>query len=212
MLTNSVKLDLEIQAQKNRGILVVVSGPSAGVGKDAVVNKLKEKYGFSKITTLTTRPKREGERDGVDYHFVSFDEFERKRNENYFLEYEKYLDNYYGTPKHEVLDSVSQGKDVLLRIDVRGAKSVKKAIPASVLIYIAAPSFDTLKLRLEKRKDKSESIEKKLQIAIWEVEQFEGFDYLVVNQQDKLDDTVELVHNIIEAERRRVKKPLIPLH
>lgn len=206
MLTNSVKLDLEIQAQKNRGVLVVVSGPSAGVGKDAVVNKLKEKYGFSKITTLTTRPMREGEQEGVDYYFVSQDEFEKKKNEDYFLEWEKYLDNFYGTPKQEVLDNVSQGKDVILRIDVRGAKSVKKIIPSAVLIYIAAPSFDILKLRLEKRKDKSESIEQKLQAAAWEVEQFDGFDYLVVNEQDRLDDTVELVHNIIEAERRRVKK------
>jgi guanylate kinase len=206
MLTNSVKLDLEIQAQKNRGVLAVVSGPSAGVGKDAVVNKLKEKYGFSKITTYTTRAKREGEVEGTDYHFVSFDDFEKKKKQDFFLEWEKYLENYYGTPKDEVLKTVASGKDVLLRIDVRGAKSVKKVIPQAVLIYIAAPSFDTLKLRLEKRKDQSESIEKKLQIAIWEVEQFDGFDYLVVNEQDRLDDTAELVHKIIEAERRKVKK------
>lgn len=199
------KLDEEIQAQKNRGVLAVVSGPSAGVGKDAVVNTLKKKYGFAKITTYTTRERRPGEQNGVDYFFVTPQEFEQKIKQGFFLEWEKYLENFYGTPKQTVLDSIQNGQDVLLRIDVRGAKSIKNAIPRAVLLYIAAPTFQTLKKRLEKRKDPSESIEKKLQAAAWEVEQFEGFDYLIVNEDDQLEKTAEIVKMTIESERRRVK-------
>ena len=199
------KLDAQIAAQKKRGILIVVSGPSAGVGKDTVVNSLVGKYNFAKITTYTTRPKRPSETEGFDYHFILKGEFEEKINEGFFLEHEKYLDNFYGTPKQEILETIKNGKDVLLRIDVRGAKSVKKAVQGAVLVYIAAPSFAILKERLVKRKDPSESIEKKLQVALWEVEQFDGFDYLVVNEQDRLEDTVEQLRMIIEAEKRRVR-------
>lgn len=205
MLQPRTKLDLEIENQKKRGILAVVSGPSAGVGKDAIVNRLREKYAFDKITTFTSRPKRPGEKEGFDYHFIAREDFEQKINQGFFLEWEKYLDNFYGTPKKKALEKIKKGIDVLLRVDVRGAKSVKKAIPQAVLVYIAAPSFEILKERLIKRKDPSESIEKKLQAAQWEVEQFEGFDFLVVNEQDKLEDTVELVRMIIEAEKRRIK-------
>lgn len=199
------KLDAEVAAQKKRGILVVVSGPSAGVGKDTIVNRLVSKYSFAKITTYTTRPKRPAEKEGFDYHFIQKGEFEEKISEGFFLEHEKYLDNFYGTPKQEILETIKNGKDVLLRIDVRGAKSVKKATSRAVLVYIAAPSFAILKERLAKRKDPSESIEKKLQVALWEVEQFDGFDYLVVNEQDKVEDTVDQVRMIIEAERRKVR-------
>lgn len=204
MIRPKTKLELEIEAQKKRGILAVVSGPSAGVGKDAVVNGLRKKYPFEKVVTCTTRAQRPGEKDGFDYYFFRKEEFEKKTKEDFFLEWEKYLDNYYGTPRKEVLEKMKKG-DVLLRVDVRGAKSVKKVIPTALIIYIAPPSFKTLERRLHKRNDDEQSIERKVQVAVWEVEQFEGFDYVVVNEENRLDKTVELVKMIIEAERRRVQ-------
>lgn len=206
MIYPRTKLDLEIDNQKKRGILLVISGPSSGVGKDSVVNGFRKKYQLSKIVTYTSRPKRPGEKAGFDYHFITPKEFERKIKQNFFLEWEKYLGNYYGTPKSKVKKAIKSGKDVLLRVDVRGAKSVKKAIPQAVLIYIAAPSFKIMAERLLNRKrDDQKEIERKLQVATWEVEQFEGFDYLVVNEEGKLDKTIEIVKMILEAERRRVR-------
>lgn len=205
MVYPRTKLDLEIDAQKKRGILLVISGPSSGSGKDSVVNGFRKKHEAKKIVTYNSRPKRLGERDGFDYHFVSVEEFEKKIKEGFFLEWEKYLDNYYGTPKNQVEKALRSGEDVLLRIDVRGAKSVKKAIPEAVLIYIAAPSFEVMAKRLKHRKDDEETIKRKLQVATWEVEQFEGFDYLVVNEEGKLDQTIEIVKMILEAGRRKVR-------
>lgn len=205
MLYPRTKLDLEIEGQKKRGILVVVSGPSSGVGKDSVVNGFREKHQFSKIITYTSRPKRPHEKEGFDYHFVSPQDFQNKINQGFFLEWMKYLDNFYGTPKKEVQEALKIGKDILLRVDVRGAKAVKKAIPQAVLIYIAAPSFKSMAKRLESRKSNSpQENERKLQVAVWEVEQFEGFDYLVVNEENKLQETIEKVRLIVEAERLRV--------
>lgn len=206
MVYPRTKLDLEIDVQKKRGILLVVSGPSSGAGKDSVVNGFRKKYESSKVVTYTSRSKRPGERDGFDYHFIKTEEFEKKIKQGFFLEWEKYLDHYYGTPKKKVKRALKSGKDVLLRVDVRGSKSVKKLLPQAVLIYTAAPSFAVMAKRLRHRKDDKETIKRKLQVATWEVEQFEGFDYLVVNEQGKLDQTIEIVKMILEAERRRVRK------
>lgn len=205
MIRPKTKLELEIEAQKKRGILLVLSGASAGVGKDAVRKGLLKKYHFEQTVTCVSRSKRVGERDGFDHHFLTKQEFEKRIKENFFLENVLYLGNHYGTPKKDVIGKIKKGKDVLLRVDVRGAKSVKKAIPQAVLVYIAPPSFETLEKRLHKRKDKEELIKKKLQVAIWEIEQFEGFDYVVVNEEGKLDKTVELVKSIVETERRKIR-------
>jgi len=205
MIYPRTKLDIEIEGQKKRGILLVVSGPSSGVGKDSVVNGFMQKYKLGKIVTFTSRSKRPGERNGYDYHFIAASEFEHRIKKGFFLEWEKYLENFYGTPKHKVKKALRSGQDVLLRVDVRGARSVKKAIPEAVLIYIAAPSFAIMAKRLKNRKGTTEEeLEKKLQVATWEVEQFEGFDYLVVNEEGELDQTINMVKGILEAERRKV--------
>ncbi len=198
------KLDLEIENQKKRGVLTVISGP-AGAGKDTTVDGLRQKFGFGKIVTCTTREKRANEKEGKDYHFISKEEFKKKINQNFFLEWEKYLNNFYGTPKNEVLKNIKKGVDVLLRVDVRGAKSVKREIPEAVLVYLSAPSFKILGKRMKRRKELQKSIDQRLQVAAWEVEQFEGFDYLVVNEENKIEKTVKLVKMIIETERRRIK-------
>lgn len=206
MIRPKTKLELEIEAQNKRGILLVLSGPSAGVGKDAVRKGLLEKYNFQQVVTYVSRTKRPHEREGFDHHFVSAPEFEKRIKESFFLENEKYLDNYYGTPKKNVLDNINKGKDVLLRVDVRGAKSVKKLLPKTVLVYLAPPSFEILEKRLRKRADQKEMIAKKLQVAVWEIEQFKGFDYVVVNEEGKLEQTIEIIKSIVEAERRKVRE------
>lgn len=205
MIYPRTKLDLEISNQKKRGILLVVSGPSAGVGKDSVVNGFLTKYKLHKIITCTTRMKRPQEKEGFDYHFITEKEFENKIKKGFFLEWEKYLGNYYGSPKSAVKKAIKSGNDVLLRVDVRGAKSVKKIFPEAVLVYIAAPSFKVMEQRLFNRKDDKEEIKRKLQVGIWEIEQFEGFDYLVVNEDYKLDQTINYVKMIVESERRKVR-------
>jgi len=205
MIRPKTKLELEIEAQEKRGILLVVSGPSAGVGKDAIVKGLREKYPFERVVTCTTRGKRPGEIQGKDYDFISKEEFEIRIRKGYFLEWVKYLDNYYGTPKKETISKMRTGKDVLLRIEVRGAKVIKEALPETVLVYIAPPSFETLEKRMEKRNDDTGSIARKLQVAVWEIEQFDGFDYVVVNEEGKLDQTIEYVKMIVEAERRKAR-------
>lgn len=206
MIRPKTKLELEIEAQRKRGILLVVSGPSAGVGKDAVINGLKEKYKFAKIVTYTTRKRRDHEVENIDYHFVTVDEFKKRMKDKFFLEWMNYLDNYYGTPKQEVMEKLKTGGDVLMRVDVRGAKAIKQVIPSAVTVYIAPPSFEVLEKRMEKRRDDGESISKKLQVAVWEIEQFEGFDYVVVNEEGLLEKTIEYVKMIVEVERRRVAK------
>lgn len=205
MIKPKTKLELEIEAQNKKGILTIISGASSGVGKDSVVKGLRKKYLFDRVITYTTRKIRPGEKNGVDYNFISKQDFESKIKKGFFLEHVVYLDNYYGTPKKDVLEKINKGKDVLLRIEVRGSKVVKKKIPEAVLVYIAPPSFDTMEKRMLKRNDKEESITRKLQVAVWEIEQFEGFDYVVVNEEGKLDKTIELVKMIIEAERRKVR-------
>lgn len=200
------KLDLEIDAQKRRGILLVIAGPSSGVGKDAVRNGFAERYKISKLVNYSSRPKRPGEKEGAELHFISAQEFEKKIKQKFFLEWEKYLDNYYGTPKKVVVDTLRSGKDIAVRVDVRGAKSIKKAIPEAVIIYIAAPSFEIMARRLKNRKDTTEEeMKKKLQVATWEVEQFNGFDYLVVNEEGKLDKTIKVVKMILESERKKIR-------
>ena len=205
MIRPKTKLELEIEDQKKRGILVVISGPSAGVGKDSVRKGLLEKYNCKQVVTYVSREKRSHERNGVDHHFITRQEFERKIKEKFFLEWVITLGNYYGTPKKDILDKIKMGEDVVLRVDVRGAKSVKKILSEALLVYIAPPSLKVLEERLKKRKDVKEMIAKKIQLAEWEIEQFEGFDYIVVNEEGKLDKTIELVKSIIETERRKIK-------
>ncbi len=181
---------------KNKGTLVLFSGPS-GVGKDTVLEiVLAKDTSIQKSISLTTRAIRENEIDGKDYYFISAPEFERMIENNEVLEFARYGSNFYGTPKAPVDKWLSEGKIVILKIEVQGANKIKELYPESVGIFIMPPSMDELEQRLRLRGTEDESeIKKRLEIAQNEIIHRKDYDYLVVN--DDLDKTVENVLEIL---------------
>lgn len=179
------------------GRLIVISGPS-GVGKGTVASALEAADPNIAISvSATTRKPREGDVNGINYYFLSRDEFERMVKEDEFLEYAEYVNNCYGTPKQPVLDKLSKGISVILEIDVKGAFQVRDKYPEAVLIFLTAP-LDTLVKRIEGRQkmDKSE-LDKRLETANWEFLQAEKFDHVIENND--LDETVSKVRNILNV-------------
>lgn len=189
----------------NKGLLIVVSGPS-GAGKDTICQKLiKENSNIWMSVSMTTRKPRPLEKDGVDYFFVSSEEFENKINDNTFLEYASYNDNYYGTPKDKVEEKLNEGKDVILVIDINGAINIKKIIPSALFIFIMPPDMETLKNRLIGRKTESkDKVVKRFITAYNEVNNYKKYNYVVVN--DKVEDAVNKVKSIIQSEKCRVDR------
>ena len=189
----------------NKGLLIVVSGPS-GAGKDTICQKLiKENSNIWMSVSMTTRKPRPLEKDGVDYFFVSSEEFENKINDNTFLEYASYNDNYYGTPKDKVEEKLNEGKDVILVIDINGAINIKKIIPSALFIFIMPPDMETLKNRLIGRKTESkDKIVQRFITAYNEVNNYKKYNYVVVN--DKVEDAVNKVKSIIRSEKCRVDR------
>lgn len=189
----------------NKGLLIVVSGPS-GAGKDTICQKLiKENSNIWMSVSMTTRKPRPLEKDGVDYFFVSSEEFENKINDNTFLEYASYNDNYYGTPKDKVEEKLNEGKDVILVIDINGAINIKKIIPSALFIFIMPPDMETLKNRLIGRKTESkDKVVKRFITAYNEVNNYKKYNYVVVN--DKVEDAVNKVKSIIISEKCRVDR------
>ena len=189
----------------NKGLLIVVSGPS-GAGKDTICNKLiKENSNIWMSVSMTTRKPRPLEKEGVDYFFVSSEEFENKINDNTFLEYASYNDNYYGTPKDKVEEKLNEGKDVILVIDINGAINIKKIIPSALFIFIMPPDMETLKNRLIGRKTESkDKVVQRFITAYNEVNNYKKYNYVVVN--DKVEDAVNKVKSIIQSEKCRVDR------
>ena len=187
------------------GLLIVVSGPS-GAGKDTICQKLiKENSNIWMSVSMTTRKPRPLEKDGVDYFFVSSEEFENKINDNTFLEYASYNDNYYGTPKDKVEEKLNEGKDVILVIDINGAINIKKIIPSALFIFIMPPDMETLKNRLIGRKTESkDKVVQRFITAYNEVNNYKKYNYVVVN--DKVEDAVNKVKSIIQSEKCRVDR------
>jgi len=212
------RIQKEIENQKKRGVLLVLTGPTCA-GKDTVMQKLLSRNkNMVHLVTTTSRPKRPGEVEGKDYHFVDRNEFERLISENAFLEWVEYLGHYKGGQKRHVEEALSSGKDVIWRIDVRGVKNIKKRvkemiqdpsspISATAFVFLAPPDLTTLKRRMEKRATEDRKVQKSgLDLAIWEMDQYDDSEYLVINVDDKLDKAVERVEFIVEAERIRVRK------
>lgn len=189
----------------NKGLLILVSGPS-GAGKDTICQKLiKENSNIWMSVSMTTRKPRPLEKDGVDYFFVSSEEFENKINDNTFLEYASYNDNYYGTPKDKVEEKLNEGKDVILVIDINGAINIKKIIPSALFIFIMPPDMETLKNRLIGRKTESkDKVVQRFITAYNEVNNYKKYNYVVVN--DKVEDAVNKVKSIIQSEKCRVDR------
>ncbi len=181
-----------------KGSLIVVSGFS-GAGKGTIMKKLvKENEDYALSVSMTTRNPRDGELHGVDYFFVTREEFERTIAENGLVEYACYCGNYYGTPKTYVEQMREAGKNVLLEIEIQGAMKIKEAFPEAVLLFVMPPSAQILRDRLVGRGTETlEVIEQRLQRAVEEAAGIEDYDYIVVN--DDLDTCVEQVKNIVET-------------
>lgn len=184
---------------EKRGLLIVISGFS-GVGKGTVAKRLVKDYGYSLSVSATTRAPREGEVDGVDYYFKSEADFKNLIDYNGFIEYARYVDNYYGTPRAFVENELAAGRNVILEIEVQGAINIKRQYPDAVLIFIAAPTVTALKDRLVGRGTEEEAVvAKRMKRASEESKEMENYEYIVIN--DDLDVCVQNVHAIVISKR-----------
>ncbi|WP_413627265.1 guanylate kinase [Fructilactobacillus vespulae] len=189
-----------------RGMLIVLSGPS-GVGKGTVRKALFEDQtvDFNYSISMTTRSPREGEKNGVDYYFVSKEQFEENIKNGEMLEYAKYVDNYYGTPLKYVNDQLDSGHDVFLEIEVNGALQVRANCPDGVFIFLTPPDIKELRSRLVGRgTDDLEVINKRIQKASKEIRMMQNYDYAIVN--DKIDNAVNQIKDVVKSERLKVNR------
>ncbi|MCK9583108.1 MAG: guanylate kinase [Endomicrobiales bacterium] len=188
-----------------KGLIIVLSAPS-GTGKTTLVHKLlRADKNLMFSVSCTTRPMRDGEKNCIDYNFLSVDDFKSNITKNKFAEWALVHDNYYGTLKSEIENAMNSGRDILLDIDVQGGINIKKAFPGAVLIFIMPPSIEELKNRLIKRnKDSKETISARLANAKNEISHYAQYDYLVVN--DKLKTALSELLYIIGSERLKIVK------
>ena len=188
---------------KERGILAVVSGFS-GAGKGTIMKGLMNRYdNYALSISATTREPREGEVHGREYFFVSEEEFEDMIREDRLIEYARYVDHYYGTPKDYVMSQMEAGKDVILEIEIQGALKVKEKFPETLLIFVAPPSAEELKRRLVNRgTETADVIDARMKRACEEAEQMDRYDYLLIN--DEIDRCVEELNSLIQGQHRRM--------
>jgi guanylate kinase len=186
-------------------LMVVISGPS-GVGKDAVVRAMQNRgQPFHFVVTMTSRPPRPGEVDGVDYFFTSRKKFEQMIAAGEFMEYALVYQDYKGIPKEQIRRALASGKDVILRVDVQGAATMRRLIPEAVLVYLIPTDENEWLERLSSRKTETpESLALRIQTARSEMEHLGRFDYVVVNADDRLEEAAETIIAIIDAEHHRV--------
>lgn len=185
-------------------LLIVLSGP-AGVGKDAVLNRLKAiRYPLYFVVTATDRAPRPNEVDGVDYFFVTTAEFQRLEREGELLEHALVYGQHKGVPKHQVREALAAGQDVIMRVDVQGAATVREIAPQAVLIFLTASDADLEKRLRQRGTDSAEQLAIRLQKAREEKERIDEFEYVVVNEENQLEEAVRRVIAIIEAEHCRV--------
>ena len=189
----------------SKGVLTVVSGFS-GAGKGSVMKRLIQKYDdYALSISVTTRKPREGERDGIEYFFKTKEEVETMIENDEFLEYARYVDNYYGTPRFYVEEMLAKGKNVILEIEIQGAMQIKAKNPEAVLIFVTPPSFEELRNRLVGRgTETADVIESRLRRASEEAEGMSSYDYILVN--DQVEDCVDRLHQIILSERAKAQR------
>ncbi len=193
--------------ERNKGMLVVISGFS-GSGKGTLMKQLMENYDYYSLSiSATTRAPRPGEQEGREYFFVSRERFMEMIQNDELLEYAKYVDNYYGTPRSYVEQEMARGKDVILEIEMQGALKIKAKYPESVLVFITPPTVEELIARLRKRGTETEDvIRKRLEKAAMEAEGIEAYDYILVN--DNLDKTAKHLNYLIQDQHMRVRSQI----
>jgi len=207
------KLRTSRRADRSSGpLLVVISGPS-GVGKDAVLARMKELgRSFYYVVTATTRPKRSREKNGVHYHFLSRKEFQQMLRKNQFLEWANVYGNYYGVPKDEISLALSKGVDAIVKVDIQGAATIKKILPQAVFIFLRPPSLKELENRLRRRRsESSEDLTLRLEKATEEIKSLPLFDYVITSHQNKLDEVISQIDAIVTTEKCRVKPRIVKL-
>lgn len=191
---------------KNTGQIIVISAPS-GAGKGTIIKELLKNDNKTRWLSVsaTSRAPREGEQEGINYYYLTEEDFKKKIREDYFLEYTNYAGNYYGTPKEYIKEKVEKGIDVILEIEIEGAMNVKRLIPEAMFIFIMPPSLKDLVKRLKGRGTESnEKIIKRFHEAYKEINEVTKYNYVVVN--DEIDQAVDKIESIIKAERCRVDR------
>jgi guanylate kinase len=202
----------EVFQRQRHPLLIVISGPS-GVGKDTVLESMRRRrLPFHFVVTATSRPQRPGEVDGEDYFFVSREQFEAMIGHGELIEHALVYNQYKGIPKQQVQDALASGQDVIMRIDVQGAATVRRLYPEALLIFLTTRSEEELVGRLKSRETETpESLRLRLTTARQEFEQLGLFDYLVVNADGQLDKAVDTISAIIQAEHHRARPRRVTL-
>jgi guanylate kinase len=193
-------------------LLVVLSGPS-GVGKDTVLTGLKKgPHHFHFVVTANTRPKRPDEVEGIDYHFISKERFAQMIEQDELLEHAVVYGDYKGIPKQQVRDALASGKDVLMRLDVQGAATVRRLVPEAVLIFLTTPTEEELIARLRARKtEPSDALQLRIAESRQEMKRVSEFDYVVINREGRIDQAVADVLAIVRAEHCRTRQRVVNL-
>ncbi len=195
---------------RNAPRIYIISGPS-GVGKDTVIEQLREAFPNAQyVVTATTRPMRNGEIDGVHYQFMSKEDFVAGIGADAFIENALVYDNHYGVPKQPILDGLKANRDVIIKVDVKGAATLRRLITNTISIFLAPESMEALLTRLRDRKsDDPDVLMKRFRTASAELAEVAEFDYVVFNEDERLDAAVNSIVNIVHVERLKVNRPEI---
>ena len=206
--------DNHIKRLRNVGLprVFIISGPS-GVGKDSVLEKLRLSYPEAQyVVTATSRAKRKGEIEGVHYHFIERDDFERQIEDGDFIESAMVYNNLYGVPRRPILEGLEAKRNVIIKVDVKGAATLREKISNPISIFLAPESMEELLDRLRSRKtDDPEALRRRFNTASEELDRAEEFDYVVFNESEQLSGAVEQIRHIIEAEQARINPPKVTI-